>query len=210
MRKVALVGLMFLMLVGIALADVGEKYYDSYDIIMLRNGEEIRGKVIEQDIINSLIKVETPVEGEIKEVAISSDDIALYKSDISIKYKKKSGGVAFALSFLIVGGGQYYNGQPGKAIIQEVMYVSGIGMILNGSSPEADASGRAGSIRSPTVIRLGIVIASISAIWSWIDAPVSSPSITERNLEKAYKIAIGMEKEKEKGDDYYWNYGIGK
>jgi len=102
------------------------------EVVYLKNGSIIRGLVIEQ-IPNVSIKIQTR-DGNIF-VYEMEEVLKIVKEPIpqlpgKVLKEEKSSGLAFALSFLMPGVGQYYNGQIVKGVIQNVLYVGGWVLVL--------------------------------------------------------------------------------
>lgn len=160
------------------------------DVVYLKDGSIIRGTIIEQ-IPNTSIKIQT-----------NDRSVFVYKMENILKmtkeqYKgiysgdirgKKSPGVAFALSFLFPGLGQYYNGDVTKGVIQEVLYVGGWTLFFTLGWEEYKESYYYGNYdyyydyyeRETAWFWIGLGLASASSIWSMIDAPISANNINER------------------------------
>ena len=98
--------------------------------------------------------------------------------------QRRSPGVAFGLSFLFPGLGQYYNGEPGKAVLQEVLYVGGLVLAL-GAGTETDTKG-SNPISAVEVTETndwytaGLTLALGSWLWSMVDAPLQAGKINEQ------------------------------
>jgi len=105
------------------------------EVVYLKNGSIIRGQVIEQ-IPNVSIKIQTR-DGNIfvykmeEVLKIVKEPIPeILRIPIKAAKEEKSPGLAFALSFLMPGVGQHYNGQYIKGVIQNVLYVGGWVLVL--------------------------------------------------------------------------------
>ena len=101
-------------------------------------------------------------------------------------YTEKSPGVAFLLSFLVIGGGQYYNGEIGKGVVMDVLAVGEWIMMLNGFSYEDYYYDGYYEYEEESYEPNGFFYAGWAtivgtALWSWIDAPVSAIRINEEN-----------------------------
>lgn len=108
-------------------------------------------------------------------------ETALLPNPQSSDVEVKNPWIAFGLSALITGGGQYYNGQYGKGTIQFVAASVGFGVFyaaleddykLFGETIDPDEDNDAGAI--------GALVFLGSAIWSMIDAPVSANRINQQ------------------------------
>lgn len=106
---------------------------------------------------------------------------------------KKSVGAAFLLSFLIPGGGQFYNGEGGKGAVMLLGAIVGAGMIARGQEINSEVivtETRAGAFTYTDVsqsqegdglIATGAILLLGSALWSMIDAPIAAGKINQRN-----------------------------
>lgn len=109
--------------------------------------------------------------------------------------KKKSPEKAFAMSFLIPGLGQYYNDDVIKGLIQQLIWLGGVGSLIATPAPNSNEE---------YYVAFGITAGICSWIWSMIDAPISSIKYN-KNLENnkrigisypinKYKFGVGMNK----------------
>lgn len=86
-------------------------------------------------------------------------------------FKKRKPGVAFLWSFLVPGGGQFYNGQSYKGGLMLGGAVFGLLLLLDGSEgSNTEASYTAGSL-----LLVG------TSLWSLIDAPISAVTLNKEN-----------------------------
>ena len=95
---------------------------------------------------------------------------------------EKNPWLAFALSFLIPGAGQYYNGQYAKGTVQFLISYVGLAMALAESGDDDsddDANTRAA---------VGAWLYGGGALWSVIDAPVSANRINRENRQSSFGI----------------------
>ncbi|CAN5447538.1 hypothetical protein BH09BAC1_BH09BAC1_02010 [soil metagenome] len=109
----------------------------------------------------------------------------------------RSPGLSFLFSFLLPGGGQYYNHQYGKGAAMSALWMGGIITAATssrrGNYYESDCHFDANGVYTCTDYRnynhrgseaqatIGMVAFYGSWIWSMIDAPVSSARINRRN-----------------------------
>lgn len=185
------------------------------EVVYLKNGSIIRGQVIEQ-IPNVSIKIQTrdgsifvyEMEEVLKIVKEPIPEIP--KAPTKAAKEEKSPGLAFALSFLMPGVGQHYNGQYVKGAIQNVLYVGGWILVLTAGmgwqEEETYISGYwveqgywdswgdwvdtsywvDGYYDSYEVwgytswFYIGLGIAGATALWSMIDAPLSAVAINKK------------------------------
>ena len=169
------------------------------DVIHLKNGGLVRGTIIEQ-VPGESMKIQTR-DGNI--FVYTNDEIAkITKEPVMGIIKKKNPWVAFFLSTIITGGGQFYNGQYLKGVAQLGGAIIGIGFILNGIN---------GDYRSYTYtsydgeryydyyyaddedkITFGALLWFGSNLWSMIDAPIAANRINRQNQQASYGHLIEL------------------
>lgn len=152
------------------------------DVVYLKDGSIIHGTIIEQ-VPNVSLKVQTK-DGNV--FVYSMDNVlkitkepykGLYEGEVRWH---KSPGLAFALSFLFPGIGQYYNGDVTKGVIQEVLYVGG--WVLFFALGTEEVEGYYYDYTETTAWWwIGLGLASGSALWSMIDAPISANKINKKS-----------------------------
>lgn len=169
------------------------------DVIYLKNGSIIRGTIVEQ-IPSVSVKIQT-----------KDGNVFVFKMEEIEKITKEAGkgvsgtrmqgdknpGLAFVLSFLVVGLGQHYNGEYTKGIIQEVVAIGG--MVLFWTTWEDvwyydwywEQYYYEGEEPS-TLSWIGLGVASAAGLWSMIDAPMSASRI---NKEQSYGHMIEFNKD---------------
>ena len=176
------------------------------DVVHLKNGSIIRGTIIEQ-VPNESLKIKT-ADGSV--FVYTMDEVAkITKEEKPNAYRpvargttpgyatgtpigsRKDPTMAFVWSLIIPGGGQFYNGQPAKGIIQLGLVVTGYVFFFvfypetywydyyyydpyYGWGYEEDDGNAALSFG-------GLAVAMLAQIWSLIDAPMSASSINRRN-----------------------------
>jgi len=92
---------------------------------------------------------------------------------------EKSPWLAFGLSYIFPGMGQFYNGEVGKGLLFIGGIVAGAGIaVLGAGDSEHESSINKGFLYS------GIAIAGIFELWQLIDAPVSASRINREKKEK--------------------------
>lgn len=150
------------------------------DVVYLKNGNIIRGQILEQ-IVNESLKIETR-GGSV--FVFSMDEISrITKEKIKptiLEVKKEPVGrkrqptLSFCLSLLLPGIGQFYNGEPTKGWIHMGLFAAGItaGALLDSGndSDELDKS---------TYPAFVVVFAVY--IWSSVDALTSARRINREN-----------------------------
>ena len=163
------------------------------DVVYLKDGTIVRGTIIEQ-IPNVSLKIKLKggsvfvYEYEKIEKITKEPIEKVSYSDTHIT-SEKSPAVAFILSFLIPGVGQYYNGtkqEINRGIAQEVIYVGGIVMLY--------------SSEDENVVALGAVGALGGFLWSIIDAPIAASNINKELRRQQYGHLIQFDRR---------NYAVG-
>lgn len=109
------------------------------------------------------------------------DSVLLKKSNVSAS--NKSPWLAFFLSYVFPGGGQWYNGEYTKALIMEGIVVVGLGLIFFvASSLNYDSESNPKYLDN--YVYAGVAIGWSGWIWSLIDAPISATRINESNAKQ--------------------------
>lgn len=155
------------------------------DVLYLQDGSVIRGTLIEQ-IPNKSIKIKTR-DGSIFSYAMEQV-IKITKEPVvsmpTIKVKEKSPAVACVLSLLVVGTGQAYNEDYGKAAIHWFIALCSITMIVIGI--EDNYEGWYGQIDpdgdDDTAV-VGYVFGVSNLLLSVIEAPYGAKRYNERLSE---------------------------
>ena len=116
---------------------------------------------------------------------IAKNSIAATTATTQIQ--NKNPWLAFGLSLLVPGGGQWYNGHKLKAIIHSGLYLGGYGIFFlaidddillpDGTLLDVEDNNAIGG--------LGILIAGTTWLWSVIDAPISANNINMQNQIQA-------------------------
>lgn len=150
------------------------------DVVYLKDGSAIRGTIIEQIPTESL-KIQT------RDGSVFVYDIQqvkrIVKEPILVQpafpqappTNKKSPGVAFGLSFLIIGAGQIYNEQPEKAISHWILTI-GVFTAFYYANDDYHFSANDRYLRDA-----GIIIGLTNWAWSMIDAASSADQINAQN-----------------------------
>lgn len=108
---------------------------------------------------------------------IRLDQTAVTASASSVA-SAKNPWVAFTLSFAFTGAGQFYNGEPKKAIAMLAGFIGGLAFTVSSQTDDEDLNARMG---------LGILAMAGCSLWSTIDAPLSAERINkERGLVKRW------------------------
>lgn len=154
------------------------------DVVYLKNGGVIKGTIMEQ-VPGQSLKIQTSdgsvfvynmseVEKIGKEQA-STQNTNYNSSHYTTNYKNPT--TAWALSFLIPGGGQFYNGQSGKGVAFLGGYVVSFSVFWFVSWP----------------IGLGGML--VTSIWSQIDAPMTANQLNRMNqlsFALSDKVSLGV------------------
>ena len=147
------------------------------DVVYLKNGSIIRGMIVEQ-IPNEQLKIQTS-DGSI--FVFTFDEIdRIAKEEAFVRRgegPKKNAVLAWLLSFIVPGGGQFYNGQNIKGAAM-------LSLALAGYVPFAVEQIK-GEPGNEGLISAGLAIASITWIWSMIDAPVVA---SRMDYERGYSF----------------------
>lgn len=160
------------------------------DVVHLKNGGLVRGTIIEQ-IPGVSLKIQTR-EGNVfvytmDEIAkMSKEPVMRMRGHIGVQ--KKNPWLAFGLSALITGGGQFYNGQHRKGVAQLGGVIVGIGLMV--SAIEDDYEYVSGRVVDPDGDNanavLGLLLVFGNSLWSIIDAPISADRINQQNQQPSY------------------------
>lgn len=170
------------------------------DVVHLKNGGLIRGIIIEQ-IPGESLKIQTR-DGSV--FVYPMDEIAKISKEPVIRMQghigaeKKNPWLAFGLSALIPGGGQFYNGQHSKGVAQLGGSILGLGFMLSGTADNQ-------VLINVSVVRVdtdpddddgkavfGVLLFLGSSLWSMIDAPISANRINRQNQQPSYGHLIEL------------------
>jgi len=152
---------------------------DMQDVVYLKNGSIIRGIIVEQ-IPQESIRIQT-VDGSVivygmNEIArITREKSHVTRPSASV-HSKKHPVLAWFVSLLLPGGGQFYNGEVGKGALMLGAFT--VGYVLALSSLDDDTWENDGPDVSA---QAGAIIALGTWLWSMIDAPVSASKINREN-----------------------------
>ncbi len=171
------------------------------DVIHLKNGETVRGTIIEQNPGESL-KIQTAdgnvFEFTIYEIAEISRERVMKVEEGFIKAEEKKPWLASGLSLLIPGAGQFYNDQYEKGLPQLGVAVAGAGLVWWGlrDNWETHDSYEEESSLNPLqwvdedgddwTVFVGTPLWLGSAVWSVIDANLSANRINEEGQQPEF------------------------
>ena len=159
------------------------------DIIIKMNGDEIKAKVTE---VNKKEINYQEFEDESGRIwSLSTSDIFMIKyengtkdvfgiTNPAVQYQDKSPAVAFGLSLVFPGLGQFYNGQKSKGII---MCALAAGAYVTSYSTRYSSSASARELKSYS----WLVICG-TYIWSLADASISAQAINRRNQVLSWNL----------------------
>ena len=169
------------------------------DVVYLKDGTIIRGTIIEQ-VPDVSIKIQTKDKSVF--VYKMEDILKITKEPIKTNYEgysetelrdEKSPALAFVLSFLLPGAGQYYNGDVVKGVLQTGLVITGWVVALTTYEEEESGeyyySGLYYTIYSSEKtagVYIGVGIAVGAWVWSMIDAPISASNINKRRRQQYY------------------------
>ena len=149
------------------------------DVIYLKDGRVIRGIILEKT--DDLLSVRI---GDGRVAHFKMDEVAKMLQEEQARMgmgSKKSVYLAMAFSSVFIGGGQFYNGQPVKGIIQLGLGATGVALwaTSGGRSVSFDYLGYSGG--STARYTAGLVLWGGSWLWSVIDAGLSADKINKGN-----------------------------
>jgi len=101
-------------------------------------------------------------------------------------YRHRSPGIAFLLSWLYPGIGQFYNGQTGKGVVMTVLATAGYGCMFAGIGSVDEYGDMDDDMAG--VFAIGTIVGVCTSIWSMIDAPVSASKINRRNAALSWNV----------------------
>jgi len=171
------------------------------EVVYLKNGSVIRGTVIET-VPGVSMKMQTKdgnifvynmedVEKVTKELVETKKSKGTYQSQYV--GGEKSPALAVLLSAVFPGIGQYYNGDVGKGVIMNVLYVGGFVLAFTAGFEE-NTYGYSGYYYDyyyteetiGTWYWVGLGVSMGTAIWSMIDAGISASNYNDRLREEYY------------------------
>lgn len=171
--------------------------YSNYDdVVYLKDGSVIRGVIIEQTP-NVSLKIQTRDRNifvyqfsDILKMTKEEGQRYLVNKNINAKYQtKRQPGLAFLWSFLLPGGGQYYNKQYGKGAVMTGIYVGSIIGLLTTSQYDYSYDEYDDYEEDNTSYAIFSIALLANSLWSMIDAPVSASKINrEHQLGLNYNL----------------------
>ena len=181
------------------------------DVVYLKDGTIVRGTIIEQ-IPGESLKIQTqggsmflyaleeiakivkePVlepeveaEPDPKPDDTTDEKVKIVKVPVLIKAKQKEPWLAFALSFVLPGTGQFYNDQYTKGALQLGAVMAGAGLVFVGVQDNYKAWDGPWIDPDQDNNRLGVpggILWACTHLWSIIDAPLSAIRINEQSQQ---------------------------
>ena len=149
------------------------------DVIYLENGSVVRGTIVE---LVSNVSVKIKLQDGIVYI-YPMDEVRKIVSKEAPK-ARKSPELAFVLSLIFPGGGQFYNGDVSKGLTQQLLIAGGLVLVIsettgNPSQYELDT-------RNPTFRIVGITMIAGGVLWSLIDAPISASKKNKMLAQNQY------------------------
>lgn len=154
------------------------------DVIYLENGSVVRGAIVE---LVSNVSVKIKLQDGIVYV-YPMDEVRKIVRKQAPK-ERKSPELAFVLSLIFPGAGQYYNGDVEKGLIQDGILLSGIILLAKGSSTYSTKDYN-------TEETIGLLMIFGASLWSLIDAPISASKKNKRRRSSYYGHLFEFEKNK--------------
>lgn len=156
------------------------------DVVTLNNGSIIKGITVDVEAPESIgirtsdgnlfIFKRDEIESIEKEIVELTPPLHSGQNNPQLSFQKeKKPGLAFLFSFLLPGGGQYYNGEYVKGGIMTGLAVASYTMMYTGvvNLDLFSTNGNDGLLVAGMLIYMG------NALWSMIDAPIVSSRINK-------------------------------
>lgn len=195
-KKMKILMFLFSLLIVLSVTIIAQQNYD--DVVYLKNGSIIRGIIIEQ-IPNVSLKIQTKDNSvfvynmeDVEKMTKEPSAIQSTAPSQQVVYveAEKSPAVAVLLSFLLPGGGQYYNGDITKGLIMSGLYIGGVALYLAAGYEDEWvedeyywASYGYYSEEETPFLYIGLGLAAGTWIWSMIDAGISASDYNDRLSE---------------------------
>ncbi len=174
LRTVLLVAM--LLFVGIGSWQQRCEAQQSEDVVYLKDGSVIRGTIIEQ-VPGQSILIQTRDGNRFRYAVDLIDRITKEASSTASVQRKKNPGTAGVLSALIVGAGQGYNGEWGKAaLFFGGAVVFGSAAISAANSDKCLYNDECGEAAGYALAWVGL------AVWSVVDAVASAKKINQAQV----------------------------
>ena len=161
--------------------DIGtvEDVQDDLDVVYLKNGTIIRGKIIEQT-------------SETLTIQASDGNVCIYPIDAILKtsktpYRHKNPYTSCCMSLVFPGAGQVYNEEPGKGIMFLGGFFVGAIIMYSGAGPQHDAEAASDRVVVGSLMVVGSYLASA------IDASISSVKINRKRGDGDSRRKVTLE-----------------
>lgn len=161
--------------------DIGtaEDVQDDLDVVYLKNGTIIRGKIIEETSENLTIQA-------------SDGNVSIYPIDAISKtsktpYQYKNPYASCCMSLVFPGGGQVYNEEPVKGIMFLGGFYVGAIIMYSSTGPQHDAEAKSDRVVVGSLMVLGFYLASA------IDASISSVKINRKRRDGDSRRKVTLE-----------------
>ena len=182
-RNCHLLILFAVILCSFQLSAQSKKFTGTHVTIMLANGYTASGTIIShttgksitirQDVggvatfnVDEILSIKRSEPGR---GTLNRNQNNQYPPNYQPVVSRKEPALSFLLSFLIVGGGQLYNGQHEKGAIMFFGALFGGALALSTRDQSEGAAD------------FGVILWSVSVIWSLIDAPTAASEINRKN-----------------------------
>ena len=142
-------------------------------------------RIILSACVAMTVAVTTQAEGQrpgaflLADAAVPEEALPLVPQMSGVQ--EKNPWLAFVLSFVITGTGQFYNGENKKGVAMLAGAVTGAGMVI--SQIEDDAIPEDNG-----VVAAGAILLVGSSLWSIIDAPISANRINREARQASFHI----------------------
>ena len=162
--------------------------------VFLYTLEEI-AKIVKEPVLEPEVKAEPdPKPDDITDEAAKMAKESMLEMQGQVRVKKKEPWLAFALSLVMPGTGQFYNDQYTKGTVQVSAFAAGAGLVFLGvrDNYKAHQTRADGSVHYPwidpegnnkTMALPGGILWACAHVWSVIDAPLSAIRINEQSQQ---------------------------
>ena len=140
---------------------------ETQDVIYLENGSVVKGTIVE---LTPNVSVKIKLHDGIVYIYPMDEVRKIVRKEAP--KERKSPELAFVLSLIFPGGGQFYNGDVSKGITQQLLIAGGLVLVI--SEANKNSVGSRGDSRNSTFRMVGISMIAGGYLWSLIDAPTSA------------------------------------
>ena len=151
---------------------------ETQDVIYLENGSVVKGIIME---LVPDVSVKIKLQDGIVYIYPMDEVRKIVRKEAP--KERKSPELAFVLSLIFPGAGQFYNGDASKGITQQLLIAGGLVLVISEASKN-----RGGFIdtRNSTFRIVGITMVAGGVLWSWIDAPISASKKNKMLAQNQY------------------------